>query len=240
MYLDYRKPLGVLLVIYMSAVSGSVLANNHSSLERRAALLPDNTCSPVMSKAVNAINNAKTISNWAANNYTIQDSPAFKHYFFPEDVGAVRSMFQAMRDVLYQWRGPSFYVRCGTAQNRNMCIDEQMVAVAFTGQTGIIALCDLFFTDLEDVRQDLEDKRYSRGRNGWCQPNQEYDFFQVAGEVILHELTHLNVVGMMAGLPLARGVHGTEDIYATGTRQDTQHFSGMPPWKGECTCPSYS
>ena len=230
MRFKFAKLLGVLLTAYTGTISALIPGNK--TLVRRVALM-DDTCNPHnhYAKAVAAIQDAKKIASWAASHETIQDSTAFKYYFSSEDADTVKNMFQVLERVFL--RGFNFLVRCGNIQNREMCSDERFVAVAFTGVGGYIVLCDLFFSDIVDVRQELGDKRYTRNRNGWCHAGQNYTFFQVGGAVILHELTHLDIIGREAGLPARRGTHGTEDIYAAGTRQHTQMFRNMKPWQCE-------
>lgn len=192
----------------------------------------DHTCDPpnYYARAVAAVQDARKIAAWAAADDNI-DTTAFKHYFFPEDADGVKKMYQVLRSVFF--RGFDFLVRCSSSQNPLMCANNQFIAVTHIGQGGFIVLCDLFFTDLLEVRQTLGDKRYTSNRNGWCHADQEYPFFQVGGAIILHELTHLDIIGREAGLPERRGSHGTDDTYTAGTRQHTQLFRGMKPWQGE-------
>lgn len=86
--------------------------------------------------------------------------------------------------------------------------------------TAKIRLCPKFFTD-DRTKNFLDSKGTKRnpGRrdNSWCQPGQPFSFFETAGHTFLHEMTHLNQLGVEAGLfpdNKAEGdTHGTEDIY---------------------------
>ena len=40
----------------------------------------------------------------------------------------------------------------------------------------------------------------NKRRGGWCQDGENFPFFEVAGLTILHEMTHLDIVGSKAGL----------------------------------------
>ena len=88
------------------------------------------------------------------------------------------------------------------------------------GFTAKIRLCPKFFTD-DRTKNFLTSKSVKRnpGRrdDSWCQPDQPFKFFETASHTFLHEMTHLNQLGVEAGLfPDNKGAddtHGTEDIY---------------------------
>lgn len=86
--------------------------------------------------------------------------------------------------------------------------------------TAKIRLCPKFFTD-DRTKNFLTSKEFKRDPkrrdNSWCQPNQPFLFFETASHTFLHEMTHLDQLGVEAGLfPDGNGAsntHGTEDIY---------------------------
>ena len=86
--------------------------------------------------------------------------------------------------------------------------------------TAKIRLCPKFFTD-DRTRNNLTSKEFKRNPkrkdNSWCQPDKPFSFFETGAHTFLHEMTHLNQLGVEAGLfPDNKGAgdtHGTEDIY---------------------------
>lgn len=93
--------------------------------------------------------------------------------------------------------------------------------------TAKIRLCPKFFTDPRTANF-LTSKTLKRnpGRrdNSWCQPGQPFSFFETASHTFLHEMTHLDQLGVQAGLfpdNKAEGdTHGTEDIYQIANGYD--------------------
>jgi hypothetical protein len=100
-----------------------------------------------------------------------------------------------------------------------------------------MVLCDRFFRNSEPrTKNDFQTKKFDDSRNGWCQPNEEFPFFEIAGLTIFHEMTHLHTVGQKAGLeafpdPDGYSTSGTIDIYQKGGDDDRAKYKDMDPWK---------
>lgn len=74
-------------------------------------------------------------------------------------------------------------------------------------------ICPPFFTAAETAKT-LDSKKIKRNPtrrdNSWCQPGARFGDFETAGHTLLHEMTHLNAVGLAAGLSEREQVLGAE------------------------------
>ena len=160
-------------------------------------------------KAGQAFADASTMANTIFSNLkdgtTFRDSTAFSHYFDSPDFERVQSMLQTITqdnnpadDVV----GYSFRVKCGSNQDKGNCGASVLAATnPRPGDAGQMVLCDRFFSQYTDqTKNDLGSKQYITKRGGWCQDGEKFPFFEVAGLTILHEMTHLDIVGSKAGL----------------------------------------
>lgn len=122
-------------------------------------------------------------------------------------------------------RGNAFQLKfIITCKETELCKDSLAVTDATPNRddfTAKIRLCPKFFTD-DRTKNFLSSKELIRNPkrrdNSWCQPGKPFLFFETAGHTFLHEMTHLNQLGLQAGLFSdkngADDTHGTEDIYA--------------------------
>jgi len=67
-------------------------------------------------------------------------------------------------------------------------------------------VCPLFFKDSSsETKNDISTRKFEkplRGKdNSWCAPGNNFLWYEIAGHTILHEMTHLDVVGKSADLP---------------------------------------
>ncbi|KAJ7221065.1 hypothetical protein C8J57DRAFT_1254077 [Mycena rebaudengoi] len=62
-----------------------------------------------------------------------------------------------------------------------------------------MALCPSFFTDPE-TPPSLQDKSFDDAENGWCKPPYKLGNFMTGGYTIIHEMTHLSMIGVAAEL----------------------------------------
>ena len=71
----------------------------------------------------------------------------------------------------------------------------------------VITICPRYFTD-PLTQNSLDAKEYikdpKRGQNSWCQPGNNFRFFSVGGETLLHEMTHLDALAKAADYPADR------------------------------------
>lgn len=100
-----------------------------------------------------------------------------------------------------------------------------------------MVFCDLFFNpSTKQTKQDLTTKILGPKRGQWCQTGEQLPFFEVAGLTVLHEMTHLDKVGTLAGLsirpdPEGFSSAGTVDVYVQGNDDDIAHYKNMQPWQ---------
>lgn len=102
-----------------------------------------------------------------------------------------------------------------------------------------MVLCDRFFnSNTAQTKQNLDTKKIGTRRGQWCQTDEQFPFFEVAGLTLLHEMTHLDLVGDKAGLsnrddPYGGGFqsHGTVDVYTLGSDADKAMYKNMEPWQ---------
>ncbi|SLM34209.1 Metallopeptidase, catalytic domain [Lasallia pustulata] len=162
-----------------------------------------------------------------------QGTNAYKHYFEDADSTQVNAMFGSIQAGSSGDSGNAFQLNfIISCKETDACKDALAVtdsAPATSSFTPIIRLCPLFFTD-DRTKNFLDSKSTKRdpGRrdNSWCQPNQPFSFFETAGHTFLHEMTHLDQLGVAAGLserdtndPNIKS-HGTDDIYAIAKGYD--------------------
>ncbi|KAI0153275.1 hypothetical protein GGR57DRAFT_492376 [Xylariaceae sp. FL1272] len=125
----------------------------------------------------------------AGNAFT--ESTAFSHYFGDGDKETVKNMMQAIYDDRipdnsnHSGEGYTITVKCGDDQD-----DECGPSVlAVTSPK----------PDETRTKQDLTSKQLGPKRGQWCQPNEQFPFFEVAGLTVFHEMTHLHLIGKKAG-----------------------------------------
>jgi hypothetical protein len=100
-----------------------------------------------------------------------------------------------------------------------------------------MVLCDRFFSaNTAQTKQDLNSKEIGKRRGQWCQPGENFPFFEVAGLTMFHEMTHLHIVGSRAGLsvrpdPDGFDSCGTVDVYIKGSDEDRNRYKNMDPWQ---------
>lgn len=131
-------------------------------------------------------------------------STAYSHYFRPQDYPQVHRMFRVIVDTINDTpEDPinryAVQVTCGDDQNAE-CPVMRVFAVADEWPGGKISFCDIFFsTRTDETRMDLGHRGFDA--SGWCRPYETFDFFEVAGVTVLHEMTHLSDLAVRAGLP---------------------------------------
>ncbi|KAK8130590.1 hypothetical protein PG999_002970 [Apiospora kogelbergensis] len=178
-----------------------------------------------------------------SNGNAFTESSAFSHYFGPGDKDQVRNVMQ----IIYNSRlpvddndgGAGYFIeiKCGSDQGPGDCSTGVIAATSPKPGETIVILCDDFFkASTKPTKQDLSSKKLGTRRGQWCQPGEDYPFFEVAGVTMLHELTHLHTVGNRAGLssrpdPLGFDSSGTVDVYVKGGEDDWAKYRGMEPWQ---------
>ncbi|KAK7755405.1 hypothetical protein SLS62_002632 [Diatrype stigma] len=237
--------LGCSLIVGSSVkatpLKASTSGSHASPIYRRAAVY-DASCSrnipgssaTFQSKAEEAYGDAIQLAITAqngkdANGNVFTESTAFSHYFGDGDKDQVKGMIQAIYDAHL----PTGNDEMGRNPTHNRPVryintpDYQMV------------LCDRFFNaNTAQTKQNLGSKMNGTRRGQWCQPDEQFPFFEVAGLTLLHEMTHLDLVGEQAGLsdredPYGGGFqsHGTVDVYTVGTDADKAQYKNMDPWQ---------
>ena len=160
-------------------------------------------------KAGQAFADASTVANKIAGSLKdgskFSASTAFSHYFDSDDFGLVESMLEAIAEDNDPSDdtsvGYSYLVKCGSDQAPECGPMSLALTNPRPGNAGQMVLCDRFFNpNTKETKNDLNSKPSTNKRGGWCQSNEKFDFFEVAGLTILHEMTHLDIVGSKAGL----------------------------------------
>ena len=131
-------------------------------------------------------------------------STAFSHYFFAEDQEVVMRMYEAIFDhaaIPRSGRDVGIF-KCGDAQNPLCLAPTCPNAFAYVkpGDTKIV-FCNSFFKDdsTHEMRQSLDVRAFNE--TGWCQDNKPIEWYAMAATTVIHEMTHLDVIGKAAGLP---------------------------------------
>ncbi|KAL9098022.1 MAG: hypothetical protein Q9163_006230 [Psora crenata] len=178
---------------------------------------------------------AHTIDGTLEDGTTFADTNAFKHYFVSTDSDTTEKMYGGIQAGSSGDSGNAFQLKfIITCKSTDACKDSLAITdgdVNDNDFTAKIRLCPKFFTD-DRTKNDLTSKSLKRnpGRrdNSWCQPGQPFKFFETAAHTFLHEMTHLNQMGVEAGLfPDSNGeddTHGTYDIY----EKDDGYDKGSP------------
>ncbi|KAF3015289.1 hypothetical protein E8E14_007472 [Neopestalotiopsis sp. 37M] len=171
------------------------------------------------------------------------ESTAFTHYFGDGDKDQVKSMMQAIYnsripdDSNHEGQGYTITIKCGSDQDKDNCGASVLAATSPKPDDPTMVLCDRFFSaNTVQTKQDLSTKKIGSRRGQWCQPGEQFPFFEVAGLTMFHEMTHLDVVGSMAGLssrddPDGFQSHGTVDVYVQGDDDDMDKYKDMEPWQ---------
>lgn len=160
---------------------------------------------------------------------------SFKHYFEAADGGTTDKMYGGIQAGSSDDSGNGFQLKfIITCKETDDCKDSFALTDAKPNKddfTAKIRLCPKFFSD-KRTENFLTSKSFKRNpkrnENSWCQPGEPFEFFETASHTFLHEMTHLNQMGVEAGLfPDKKGAddtHGTEDIYEIAKGYD----SGSP------------
>lgn len=100
-----------------------------------------------------------------------------------------------------------------------------------------IVLCDCFFRNSKPrTKNNFQTKKFDNSRNGWCQPNEEFPFFEIAGLTIFYEMTHLHTVSQRAGLkafpnPDGYSTSSTINVYKKGGDNNCAKYKDIDPQK---------
>jgi len=171
------------------------------------------------------------------------ESSAYRHYFADADKDQVKRMMQ----VIYNSRlpvddndgGQGYFIdiRCGNSEDPQTCGGSSLAGTNARPGQSVMVLCDRFFRNSElRTKNDFQTKKFDDSRNGWCQPNEKFPFFEIAGLTIFHEMTHLHTVGQRAELeafpdPDGYDTSGTIDVYEKGGDDDRAKYEDMDPWE---------
>ena len=136
-------------------------------------------------------------------------STAFSHYFLPEDAAQVRLVYRIINQNILPFTSSShFMYKCGDDQALPGLCDGNTLAITNTSSASAeIVFCEMFFTKrgselfLNSFTLDLGTFPFDDSERGWCRVVGNYDQIQVGAALVLHEMTHLDVVGRLAGLP---------------------------------------
>ncbi|KAI1809591.1 hypothetical protein GGS20DRAFT_595961 [Poronia punctata] len=176
---------------------------------------------------------AASFANYAVASLTT-DKNAYQNYLRDEDWDHVQNMWSAIElnntpdDSNHEGTGYKFSVTCA-AEDDSQCKDRTTESFAITDaqpQDGDTAremkICAKYFSD-PLTKRSTTDKVYKphpgRRDNSWCTPDgYKLADFMVGGVTLLHEMTHLDIVGVRADYPEIHDdddnfdFHGTRDI----------------------------
>lgn len=159
-------------------------------------------------RALIAFRDAKTLAERVSEDIVaFRHSTAYSHYFLPHEGKQVLQMYDSIISIFARGVIP-IPIACGSDVTAS-CNENVYAFTDVRPGLGAIVLCNAFFNDFDDdasdeVKYDLDSKpaidRPGQPGSGWCQPDEDVSAFLVAGVTVLHEITHLNKVGVGAGL----------------------------------------
>ncbi|OJD37394.1 sgnh hydrolase [Diplodia corticola] len=165
------------------------------------------------------------------------DSTAFTHYLRTDDKKETKKLWKAIRKNQDAGAPYKFNVRCAKS-----CTGDEKDSLAIADSTKVddddtrreIKICPLFFTD-DRTKNNLASKSYEVDKRGsWCQTGQKFKDFETGGHTILHEMTHLDVVGKEGDLPERTqdgfSSHGTDDVQGYGDDYTSAARAFLTSW----------
>lgn len=155
-------------------------------------------------KVKKALLDAENLVGLVSNDMTkFKRSTAFSHYFRASQVNRVARVYDSISHIFSPTALRIPYV-CGDDQD-SMCRGCDH-AIAFTNRApneGTIVFCDFFFKDFSatpesEAHPDLD----SKSTYDWCHQGklEPWNFFNIAAVTVIHKITHLNAIGVHAGL----------------------------------------
>lgn len=131
------------------------------------------------------------------------DSPAFQHYFLPNDLDSAKLLFSAVAENNDPTNSPyDFVIDCGPDDD---CTDDTYVLTESDPEDGgprTMLICPAFWrAENANVTRLLPSDPYNQAqKDQWCESEHEsktnnYRRFVTAGHMLLHEITHLDKVG---------------------------------------------
>lgn len=158
-----------------------------------------------------------------------QTSTAYSHYFQPEEYPRVQRMYQSMINILETSTDKIIY-KCGNDQLPHVYWKDSTAVTS--SKAGLIIFCDIFFNTQSPVYQPyLDDRPFDMTSSGWCQSRKGLSYFLVNGAIVLHELSHLDIVGKNADMPPRKWVSFVEFMSCALCA----HFVLVLALGGDCT-----
>ena len=156
-------------------------------------------------KAERALRDARRLAGIVL--YDVNDflsSTAYTNYFAYNEQKEVIEVYRSIYQT-YLGEDNHIWILCGNdAAPGSGCAQTTAVTVG-DSDADQMTLCDDFFDDFSAealffVRKNLPSLRYNNVEDGWCQPGKQYNYFVVAGSIILQQTARLNTVGRGAGM----------------------------------------
>ena len=267
---DYSNALYTLYSMSLvPSVSASV--SNQSRLHPRY-LVPEQSCwglspfpnqQPMSHKLVSSMVDATNMIHLVISTGDFATSTAYNKYFrsTQEERRRVNNMYTVMYDMLARnRRNNQVPLFCGDHQDE-LCTERGGDPFAVTRQepyNEYIVFCDRFFDPaIPEVQRNLRSEAYDA--NGWCRRGQNVGSFLIAAVNIIHEMTHLDILGFRAGFPVNRLVYsegapycltillrsregwgrGTLDVYDIGSDYDREAWYNLSPIDGRSYVHAY-
>lgn len=194
-------------------VAGPLPRANVGSVLRPRYALNFVNCDDDQKKKINtALADASVLANHAQ---TMDNTKkAWSHYFRTEGDGKDEDWTKAksMWSMIAANNDPtnppySFSIRCAAKDDAD-CKGGSLAITDAAEQDGDtlreMKICAAFFDSKEErTNKNLNSKEFiknpKRNQNSWCQPGNTFQWYEVAGLTMLHEMTHLDAVAKAAG-----------------------------------------
>ncbi|KAL8643115.1 MAG: hypothetical protein Q9226_008431 [Calogaya cf. arnoldii] len=180
-------------------------------------------------KAGQGLADMANLAMWAYNEAG-EDKYGFKHYFRDNELGQFKTAMSTIASNNDPTNAPfTFILNCSPTGDVEKACKAGKGSYAITDATvpqddndlKSIWLCRMFFDKDKgvDSRNDLPNTSDEEEMKNWCE-QKDYTLFSTAGQVLLHEITHLDAVSKKWLPPPEddeNGPHGTVD-YIVGSR----------------------
>ncbi|KAJ7248387.1 hypothetical protein C8J57DRAFT_1724231 [Mycena rebaudengoi] len=148
--------------------------------------------------------------------YIQRTDTAFTRYFSPDMIKGEEDEFQTVQNMFTVILKPpgKITLRCPLVNEELKCSRNLAVTGTVATDDPTISFCPGFFTDKETV-PSLQSKPLSE--KGWCTaPPHRLGQFMTGGHTVLHEMTHLSMIAVAAGLgdenDGCQSTEGTTDV----------------------------
>ena len=181
-----QHSFGIILDLLLLACVQTVLTS-HAHLrawERRGVFAAQSCSRPIPNdpkgrtyndKARKAFQDANTLVETVKNaRKDFQNSTAFSHYFFNENIDHVLNVFTVIHERILRWGEPYLFTyACGDDMSSGCGGNGNIAQTNTRSGNAYMVFCDLWFKDwhpkmLQHSGYDLDSRKYSDQPGGWC------------------------------------------------------------------------